>query len=109
MKKKYMTLTIKGLDWKIYVQTPSAYKRQHGSDSAAITYYDDREVFFKTDHLKFGSCMHELLHALVYSSGTISTGMSGDQMEELILGLLEEHYFEIGDWTRKVLDYVAKK
>lgn len=106
-KKSYMTLTIKGLEWKIFVETPALYKRKHGSDSAAITYPEDREVYFCTDRVKFGLVMHELGHALIASSGTASANITAHQMEELILELLEEHYFDLGNWTRNVLDYVA--
>lgn len=107
MAKKFMTLTIKGLEWKIFVQSPAVYKREHGNDSAAITYPEDREIYFCTDRVKFGLCLHEIGHALVWSSGTTSAQITAHQMEELIWELMEEHYFELGNWTRIVLDYVA--
>ena len=106
-KKQYMTINIKGLDWKIFVQAPALYKRKHGADSAAITYPEDREIYFCTDRVKYGLCMHELGHALIESSGTTSANITAHQMEELILELIEEHYFDLGNWTRNVLDYVA--
>lgn len=108
-KTTYLTLNIKGLEWKIYVQTPAAYKRKHGSDSAAITYYEDKVIYFRTDHVKYGSCLHELGHALVYSSGTTSAQVSSSQMEEHIWELLEEHYFDLGNWTRQAHDFLAKQ
>lgn len=108
-KNQYMTLMIKGISWKIYVHSAASYKRKHGSDSSAITYPEDYEIHFKKDHVKFGTVLHELGHALVQSSGTTSADMKKDQMEEHIWELMEEHYFDLGNWTRQVQDYVAKR
>lgn len=108
-KKINMTLNIKGLEWKIHVQSPASYRKMHGTDSSAITYPEDRDIYFKKDHVKHGTILHELGHALVWSAGTTSAQITADQMEELIFELLEEHYFDLGNWTRIVADFVVKE
>lgn len=107
-KNKSLTINIKGINWKIFVQTPSAYKKKHGSDSDAITYTSDREVFFQKGHVKFGTCLHEVWHCYITSSSINSASLTKDQFEELCAEILEEHYFEIGENAKKVMDFVTK-
>lgn len=108
-KNEHITINIKGIPWKIYVHNPTVYRRKHGSDSSAITYPEDYEIHFKKDHIRYGTVLHELGHALTWSSGSASTNMDKDQMEELIWGLMEDHYFDLGNWARIVQDYIAKQ
>ena len=107
-KLKHFSLNIKGIAWKVVIQTPGAYKRMHGSDSSAIMYPDDRELYFKKDHLKFGTVCHELLHCYIASAGTTSADMRNDQVEEHICELLEDHIFDLLNDAKKVMDFIAK-
>jgi hypothetical protein len=107
-KIKHIVLKIKGVDWKVFIQSPAAYRRMHGNDSSAISYPEDRELYFKKDHIKFGTVCHELLHSYVASSGTTSANITADQMEEHICELLEDHIFDLLNDAKKVMDFIAK-
>ena len=108
-KIKHIILTIKGVQWKVFIQTPAAYRRMHGSDSSAIMYPEDRELYFKKDHLKFGTVCHELLHCYIASSGTMSADMKASQMEEHICELMEDHIFDLLNDAKRVIDFIAKE
>lgn len=108
-KIKHINLKIKGIDWKIFLQTPAAYHRMHGNDSSAIMYPEDRELYFKKDHLKLGTVIHELLHCYIASAGTTSADISAFQMEEHICELLEDHIFDLLNDAKKVIDFIAKE
>jgi hypothetical protein len=107
-KNKHLTLKVKGIEWKVFIQTPAAYKRKHGNDSDAITYPDDKELHFKKDHVRFGTCLHEVWHLFIACSGINSASLTVDQFEEVSAEILEEHYFDIGDTAKKIMDFIAK-
>jgi len=90
-KAKFYTSIIKGHEWKFYAQSTNAYKRAHGSDSHAITYYKDREVFFQLTSLSPNYVRHELVHCYIASSSINSSSLTADQMEELAAELIGEH------------------
>lgn len=108
-KKNFLALDIKGVEWKIYVHTASVYKRKFGSDSVALTDFDEHEMHYKKDYIKFGAILHELLHALSHSSGNRSMNSTADDREEHIAELLELHYFDLGNWTLKVQAFIFKE
>src|SRR3954463_3468929 len=74
---------IKGHDWTFFGQSNAAYTRKHGSDSHAITYPNDREVYFNLSSIAPDYVRHEVFHAYVASSGTNSAYLTADQVEEL--------------------------
>lgn len=107
-KKKSLKISIKGLEWTIYSQSNMSYVRKHGNDSGAITYLQDREVFFNSGHFNPGYVRHELLHCYIASSGTNSSNLTKDQLEELCCEIVEEHYFEIGALADKIVNFILK-
>lgn len=107
-KKKALKITIKGVEWTIFAQSNTQYIRAHGKDSGAITYLRDREIYFNTGHFTPGYVRHELLHAYVSSSGTTSSNLTADQVEELCAEIVEEHFYEIGGLTDKIVNFLLK-
>lgn len=107
-KKKYIKILVKGLEWTVYAQSNSSYIRNHGKDSGAITYIPNREMYFNIDHYNPNYAFHELLHAFVASSGTTSSGLDADQMEELCAEIISEHYYELGDLQNKITTLILK-
>jgi hypothetical protein len=108
-KKKSLKVRIKGLEWTIFGQSNASYVREHGKDSGAITYPQDREIYFNTNHFTPGYVRHELLHAFVSSCGTNSSSLTADQVEELCAEIVEEHYYEIGDIANTIVNFLLKK
>lgn len=107
-KKKSLKISIKGIDWTIFGQSNASYVREHGNDSAAITYPAHREIYFNFSYVTPGYVKHELMHAYVSSSGTNSSKLAADQVEELCAEIIEEHYYEIGDISNKILSFLLK-
>ena len=105
MKKKHLTINVKGLDWSIYVQTKSAYTRNHGSDSSAITYPSSREVYFNKYDISIGLIRHELLHVFVSSNNVTSSRLSPAQIEELCCEIVQDHFRDIDMLSEKVLNF----
>jgi hypothetical protein len=88
---KVFTFSIMGIDWQVYLQSPSSYKKIHGSDSEAITYPSDREVYFNKDYFSAETIRHEVFHCYVASSPTNSATLNADQKEEQCCELFEKY------------------
>lgn len=102
-KKRSITLDIKGVSYEFILQSPQTYKRNHGSDSAAITYVKDKKVFFRTDEFTNGTIRHEISHVLFAESHTGSSDLSADQVEEVFCEIIAEMYFQIGQICDKIM------
>jgi hypothetical protein len=107
-KSKSLKIKIKGIEWQIFAQTPAAYKRKHGSDSHAITYTKDREIYFNKETLAPDYVRHELLHAYVASSSTNSSSLTTDQMEELCAEMVGEHGIEMMLFADQILNFYLR-
>lgn len=82
--KKFVTRNVKGAEWHFYLESASTYVRKHGSDSEAITYLKEREVFFNKCEFDTNVVRHELFHIYVYESNTNSSpDFTKDDMEDL--------------------------
>ena len=82
--KKFVTRTIKGAEWHFYLESGSVYKRKHGSDSDAITYVKEREVYFNRPGFDTSAVRHELFHIYIAESNTNSSpDFTKDDMEDL--------------------------
>lgn len=109
MKKKApLKEKIKGYEWTFHAQTNTAYIRKHGSDSHAITYPLDREVYFNLSSMAPEYIRHEIFHAYVASSNTNSSDLDKDQTEELCAELYGDHAPEMDLLVDKILNYFAK-
>lgn len=108
LKKKIFKLQIKGLDWTVHGMTNQQYTRSHGKDSAAITYLQDREMFFNLSHFNTEFVRHELGHAYVASSGTTSSSLTTDQIEELMCEIIGEHGLEIVQQADRIVNFLLK-
>ena len=109
MKKKLpLKEKIKGYEWTFHAEKSRTYIRKHGSDSHAITYTLDREIFFNIDTLAPEYLRHEVFHAYVASSNTNSSNLDKDQMEELCAELYGDHAPEMDLLVDKILNYYLK-
>lgn len=107
-KKKYLKITIKGVEWTVFSQSTKSYKRLHGIDSIAITYPKDREIYFDADRLIPDTVFHELLHGFVDSSNITSSNLTPSQMEELCCEIIGEHYYDMGLLANKIMGFILK-
>lgn len=109
MKKKTpIKQIIKGHEWAFYAETNGTYTRKHGSDSHAITYTHDREIYFNISSLAPDYVRHEVFHAYVASSSTNSSNLDKDQMEELCAELYGEHGPEMELLVNKIINYYLR-
>lgn len=82
--KKFVSRMIKGVEWHFYLESGASYKRKHGSDSDAITYPKEREVYFNRTEFDTNAVRHELFHIFVSESNTVSSpDFTKDDMEDL--------------------------
>jgi hypothetical protein len=93
--KKRIEFDVKGRKWAFSLAIDSSYKRKWGSDSCAITIFEDHEVYFRKSEFTPNTVRHEVFHVYVYESLTNSADLSGDQMEELCAEIMGEHGVEI--------------
>jgi hypothetical protein len=107
-KVRSIKIKIKGIEWAIFAQTPAAYKRKHGSDSHAITYTKDREIFFNISTLAPDYVRHEVFHAYIASSSTNSSSLTADQVEELAAELYGEHGPEMDLAVDQILNFFLR-
>lgn len=107
-KVRSLKIKIKGIEWAIFAQTPAAYKRKHGSDSHAITYTKDREIFFNISTLAPDYVRHEVFHAYIASSSTNSSSLTADQVEELAAELYGEHGPEMDLAVDQILNFFLR-
>jgi hypothetical protein len=90
--KKFLVRNIKGSEWHFYLESSSVYKRKHGSDSGAIVYIKEREVFFNRADFDTDAVRHELFHIYVAESNTKSSpDFTKDDMEDLGAEIMGEH------------------
>ena len=102
-KKRSIRLDIKGVQYEFILQSPQTYRRNHGSDSDAVTYTKERIVYFRTDAFTPNTVKHELMHCFYAESHTGSSDLKADQVEEVFCELVAEMYFQIGDICDKII------
>lgn len=109
MKRKYLHLNIKGQEWKVFVQTHSSYKRMHGSDSAAICYPDDREMYFDRSTVSLKLIRHEVFHAFISSTDTEnSSGMTAADQEEVDCTVYGNNKTALNDIEDRIIEYILR-
>ena len=107
--KKNLTLNILGTDWTFYLQPYATYKKEHGGDSEAVTYPSDLEVFFNKNYFTPATVRHELIHVFVASSGSNSSSLDRDQMEELCAELYGEHGPKMDLAADQIISFFSRK
>ena len=106
---KYLEQTIKGVKWKIYVQTHAAYIRKHGKDSKALIYPDDHEMYFDKSELRTNVVRHEVFHAFMNSNDTEnSSKMTADDMEEMACTVHGNNVHSLEKVTDNIIDFIFK-
>lgn len=106
-RKKHLSIQIKGIEWKVYFQQDSTFQKSHG-DCEAITYPDDREMYFNMRNFYSGYVAHELVHSFVASTNTEHSSLDKDQAEELICALYQHHHLEFNKLIFEIVDFVLK-
>lgn len=96
-KSATFQITVQGRRWKYTVLTPARYTAQE-DDSRAITYPDKRHMYFNSEDLTVGVCVHELFHAFCTTLYTASANLSPIQFEEIIAEWAEVH---LQEWAQK--------
>lgn len=99
---------IKGYEWTFFAEKNATYIRKHGSDSHAITYTHDREIYFNISSLAPSYVRHEVFHAYVASSNINSSNLNKEQMEELCAELYGDHGPEMDKLVDKILNHFLR-
>lgn len=107
-KKPPLKEKIKGYEWAFYAQSNAAYVRKHGSDSHAITYTHEREIYFNLNTMAPEYLRHEVFHAYVASCSTNSSNLDKDQMEELCAEVYGDHGPEMDLLVDKIMNYYLR-
>ena len=108
-RRKYLLVTIKGIEWKVYVQNHKSYVRTNGNDSKAITYTDDREIYFDRSLVTIGLIRHEVFHAFTASTDTEhSADMTASDQEELDCTLYGNNKTAMNDIEDRIIDFILK-
>lgn len=83
-KKNFVAIPIKGSEWHFFLESTTVYKRKHGTDSEAIMYPKEKEVYFNASMFDTSNVKHELFHVYVAESHVISSSdFTKDDMEEI--------------------------
>jgi hypothetical protein len=108
-KAKFLEQTIKGVKWKIYLQSHAAYVRKHGKDSKALIYPEDKEMYFDKAELRTGIVRHEVFHAFMNSTDTENaTKMDSDDMEELACTVYGNNVHSLEKVVDNIIDFIFK-
>ena len=111
--KKFVTRIIKGAEWHFYLESAATYTRKHGSDSEAITYVKEREVYFNRADFDTYTVRHELFHIYVSESNTNSSpDFTKADMEDLgaeIIGEFGPLIVQEADFIHNKLRVLNKK
>ena len=109
MKKKLpLKEKIKGYEWTFHAEKSRTYSRKHGSDSHAITYTSEKEVYFNIDTLAPEYIRHEVFHAYISSCSTNSSNLDTFQVEELCAEVYGYHGPEMDLLVDKILNHYLK-
>ena len=100
------TLTIKGLAWKISVQSEKEYDKCHGNDSHGITHNEDRHIYIRYNAVNIETILHELGHAYYTSCLTYTADLNIHDVEEIFCEILSVHTAEILKTARQLLNYM---
>lgn len=98
-----------GVGWVVYLQSYTAYKKMHGSDSEGITYPGDREIYFNKNYFTPAVVRHELFHAYHASSPTSSSSLDADQKEEESCELYAEHGPTMDMQVDQIISFFSRK
>lgn len=84
MKKNTLLINIKGVEWKVKLQSNSVFVRNHGANTYGVVYPYDREMYLNKSHLSLEIIRHELWHILLHSLDMEFTdGIPADALEEI--------------------------
>lgn len=109
VKKKYLTVKPKDVEWKVFVQTHSSYIRHHGNDSKAITYPDDKEMYFDRSQIRLSIIRHEAFHAFISSTDTEhNADMTASDQEELDCTVYGNNAWAIQKIVEEIVDFVLR-
>lgn len=106
----HLNITIKGIEWKVYVKTHKTYIRKHGKDSKAVVYPDDRECYFDRSELSLKIIRHEIFHMFTSSTDTEhNTDMTVSDQEELDCTVYGNNKSELSKIEDKIVEFILKE
>ncbi len=105
--KRSFKLSIKGHDWIVVLQSHSAYKRMH-DESEAITYINEREIFFDKSKISLELIRHELLHAFLSSLDLEYTPMDAETQEEVSCTVYANNKAQLNEAEEKIVNFALK-
>lgn len=109
VQPKYLEQTIKGIKWKIYLQTRAAYVRKHGNDSKCIVYPTDKEMYFDKSELRTNLIRHEVYHAFIASTDIEnSSKLTADDMEEIACTIYGNNSHAMDKVVDAIIDFIFK-
>jgi len=96
---KSFSVNINGERWKYKLLEDSRYNKvmDEKDESDACTFKRRREMLFRRSALKFGTVIHELIHAYCYYLYLNSADISKEDYEEIICELMEDRMMTIVD------------
>jgi hypothetical protein len=97
-----MKFKVLGKEWTIIIQENEDYAIQHGTDSLAITYLNDRIIYLSCAGNDEATIAHELVHA--YCTEMCAGSMNGTyrQLEEFFAEFVSKHGKELLDLAKKL-------
>lgn len=104
--KTTMECKINGLKWNVFFVDKNDDKLLYdGSNNLGVTYYDDLEIYLKTDMSKplfRQTVIHELVHAFLFSYGIHLE--NSDVTEEAVCDFCGAHLDKIVKLTKRVVE-----
>lgn len=89
--QKVFFLKIKGKQWKMKLVSDRDYVKQHGDDSAGITFPGKKEVHFNEKVFTLGTILHELAHCYFDSCNNSTSDLTPDQVEEVFCEIIANY------------------
>ncbi len=92
---KTKRINIRGKRWTINLQLDNEFEEQHGKETWAITYGEERTIYFRPSHIDLPTIIHELFHAYCKELFLNSANLDIDQHEEVIAEFLGDYLSEL--------------
>lgn len=100
--------SINSIDWDFFLVSDKVYKAKLGKDSAALCFFDKKQVYFCKSEFSIRTIIHELIHCLVETHNLQSAELSEDQFEEFMCELCSNYYYKIGLWADEIFEKLHK-
>lgn len=101
-----MVIRIFHENWKIITQSDKAFDNSHGEAHDAITYLNNKTIFFRKTKVLKNIVKHELAHVVYsYMIDPVDLSLDHDQAEEFVCEFLVKY----GNYLETITDELYKK